>query len=127
MRSLGAHICDRQEEPGGQLAFYVQVPLLDVPTRMVAGIHLGDGLHDLSQILLRSLNSQTASGWQRDSRRERKSDGAHGMRSVHGAEISCGAGVDHIVQGIESKRDVVWNPEDSVATAYHRFRIDAVG
>src|ERR1700741_5608032 len=94
---------------------------------MVVGIHLGDGLHDLSQILLRSLDSQAAARWQRNSRREGKRYCAHRVCSVHGAEIGCGAGVDYIVQGIESKRDVVRNPEDSVAAAHHRFRIDAVG
>jgi len=49
------------------------------------------------------------------------------MSSIHGADVCRRTTVHHVIQRVQAKRCVIWNPEHAVAAAQNRFGIDAVG
>src|ERR1700678_2359527 len=93
---------------------------------MIPSIHLCDRLHHLSQKLLCSLSSESSARRRRDAIRKWKSNGVVGMNSINGARISRTRGIYHVVVWIHGEGDVVWYPEDPVATANDRLRCQAI-
>src|SRR5580704_13344769 len=126
MSSLGSHIGDSKGEFCRQLPLEAQTPLLHIAFRMIPSIHLRDRLHHLSQKLLCPLSSESSARRWRDAIRKWKSNGVVGMNSINGAGISRTRGIYHVVVWIQGEGDVVWYPEDPVATANDGLRCPAI-
>src|SRR5882724_1133936 len=117
MSSFGAHVSRRKQEPSGDLLLDTQVPLLNVTATIVSAIDLGDRLHDLRKKLLRATRPKTASRRRRDAIREGQRDRIIRMSSIHSPGVGCTARINHVIDRVQSKRDVVGHPENSIAAA----------
>src|SRR5882724_6133516 len=127
MSSFGAHVSRRKQEPSGDLLLDAQVPLLNVTATIVSAIDLGDRLHDLRKKLLRALRPKTASRRRKDAIREGQRDRIIRMSSIHSPSVGCTARVDHVIDRVQGERNVVGNPEDSIAAAKNGCWRQAVG
>src|SRR4029077_12536149 len=94
---------------------------------MVSTIHLGDRLHHLREKLLRALSSQGATGRRRNAVREWKRNRVVRMRSIHRSGVGRTRGIHHVVVRVQGKRNIVGNPEYSVAASHNSLRRHAVG
>src|SRR5262249_16861330 len=88
---------------------------------------LGDGLHDLREVLLRSQSSEASPWRRRNAIGKGERDGVDRVCSIKRAGKCRGGGVDHIVQRVQRERNVVRRPEDSVSTAHDHFGLDGIG
>src|SRR6266436_6312923 len=115
MSSLGAHVSCRKQEPSGDLLLDAQVPLLNITATIMSAIDLRDRLHDLRKKLLRALRPKTASRRRKDAIREGQRDRIIRMSSIHSPGVGCTARINHVIDRVQSKRDVVGHPENSLA------------
>src|SRR5437879_3015583 len=126
MCSARAYISSGQKEPKGKLTLYVEIPLLDIPLRVIARIHHRDRLHHLRQELLRSLRAERSPRGLRDPGGEGQRYSVDRVSSVHRPCICGRPAIDHVVQRIHAERYIIRYPEHSITAADHRFRIRAV-
>src|SRR6266481_6166165 len=84
-------------------------------------------LYRLRYILLSAERSQTAPNWRHNGRQKGRIDRVRGHVAIYRSGERRSRIVDRIVVRIEAEGNVVRNPEDSVAAANNRLRINAVG
>src|SRR5438309_2547181 len=114
---------------GRQFPLYVQIPLLDIPVRMVSKTITGyrEALHCLRYVLLSAERSQATANGRNNGRQKRRINRVCGHVAVNCSSIRSGRIVHRIVVRIEAEGNVVRNPEDPVAATNNGLGIEAVG
>src|SRR5262249_41240170 len=120
--SLRTYVRCGQRETGWQLSLNAQIPLLNVALGMMIPVHLSDGLNRLRQELLRAQYSQASAGRGRDTLGKGQRNRIVGMSAVDCTGVGRPRSVHHVIDGIESERDVTGYPEDAIAAAHNHLR-----
>ncbi len=94
---------------------------------MISGVDLSNRLHHLSQELLGADDAQAAAGRCGNSIGERQRDRVVGVDSIYRSCIGCPGRVHHVIDRIQRKRNIIWNPEDSVSAPNDCLGCYAVG
>src|SRR5260370_12188319 len=94
---------------------------------MIPKIGYGEALHRLCHILLGAERAAGTANRRNDLRYERKVNGVYRYISIDCSSVRRGRIVHRIIVRVETERNVIGNPEDSVAAASHSLGIVAVG
>src|ERR1700730_10384752 len=94
---------------------------------MIPKIGYGEALHRLCRILLRAERATGTANRRNNLRYKWEVNGVYRNISIDCSSVRRGRIVHRIIVWVETERNVIGNPEDSIAAANHSLGIVAVG
>src|SRR6266404_2014689 len=124
--ALRTDIRRRHKETTRQISLDVQIPLLYVPSRVIAQVGDRKVLNRLRCVLLRANGAQGTADGRHDLRQKRGIDGVYWYSAVDCSGERRRRVIHQVVVRVQTEGDVVWNPKNPVAATNDGLLIQAV-